>query len=69
MPDLPPSSPISRSPVPDGSDAQLTPAQIEFACILGRLLAEMWDRKDESPNRPTGSNVFVLIPSQSVPAR
>ncbi len=53
MPDLPPSVAIVRSPTPDDSDAQLTPAQTEFAFILGRLLAEMWDSKEESSNRPT----------------
>lgn len=45
--------PLPR-PVPSHS---LTPAQIEFARLLGRILAERWEREHPPPTRP------VITPS------
>lgn len=41
------------SPPQPTPTAPLTPAQREFARLLGRLLADRWDREHPPPARPT----------------
>jgi hypothetical protein len=58
---MPDQLPVTTGTHPRTTDpeALLTTAQMEFARVLGRLLAELWDHKDNPPDRPPPDRTSV----------
>ena len=53
---------VSRPP-----PCPLTPEQQEFARVLGRLLAELWDRRRADPAQPAGPSGTADGPDLGTP--
>jgi hypothetical protein len=57
----PPATPCPNPPC-GVVDNNLTPAQREFACLLGRLLAELWCQEHEAPVNPLQTRRGGCVP-------
>jgi hypothetical protein len=54
--DPPPTTVVPTDPLPLTSPPDsLTPGQLAFARLLGRLLTDRWDREQSPPSRPASA--------------